>query len=69
MRRLTDPQAHRERMKIIEGTYPEGMRARCAVCAEVRLVSDGKMVGIDEVHRGATRFFICDDCMTEIEAA
>jgi hypothetical protein len=47
MRKLTEPQAHRGRVAIIEGRFPEGMQARCAWCGKVDEVAEGEMVSTD----------------------
>lgn len=62
MRKLTEPQAHRGRVAVIEGDFPEGMRARCAWCQTIESVEEGQMIA--SAHRGAgpTRIFRCSKC-------
>ena len=70
MRKLTEPQAHRGRVAVIEGNFPEGMQARCAWCQSIEPVEDGQM--IPSAHRGAgpSRLFRCSKCAeTEAEGA
>ncbi|MDQ4145457.1 MAG: hypothetical protein M3198_17290 [Actinomycetota bacterium] len=63
MRKLTEPQAHRGRVAVIEGNFPEGMRARCAWCQTIEPVEQGQMLA--SVHRGAgpTRLYRCSKCV------
>ena len=63
MRRLTEPQAHRARTDIIEGRFPEGLRARCAWCRSVAPADDGRFVDVDVPGTGATRGFKCGGCL------
>ncbi len=62
MRKLTEPQAHRGRVAIIEGNYPEGMQARCAWCRKVAAVEEGQFVETEPHASGASRLFRCADC-------
>ena len=65
MRKLTEPQAHRGRVAVIEGNFPEGMQARCAWCGDVQAVEEGQM--LDTIRRGpgATHLFKCSKCLEE----
>lgn len=65
MRKLTEPQAHRARAAIIEGRYPEGMKARCARCSKVAPVAEGKLVDVPRRATGPARAFLCPDCLEQ----
>jgi hypothetical protein len=70
MRRLTEPQAHRARTDIIEGRFPEGLRARCAWCRAVAAADEGRFLEVVVPGTGATRVFKCSDCVeSEAEGA
>ncbi len=69
MRKLTEPQAHRGRVAVIEGRYPEGMQARCVWCREVKDVNEGELVTAMTKGVGATHLFRCGDCLEEREGA
>ena len=62
MRKLTEPQAHRGRVAVIDGHFPEGMRARCAWCRNVYPVAEGELVTSTPRGGGATRIFRCSEC-------
>lgn len=65
MRKLTEPQAHRGRVAVIDGNFPEGMQARCAWCREIQPIEEGEMVSSQGRGSGATRMFKCSECLTE----
>ena len=65
MRKLTEPQAHRGRVAVIEGNFPEGMQARCAWCGNVQGVEDGQLISPSLRGGGATRLFKCGKCLEE----
>jgi hypothetical protein len=65
MRKLTEPQAHRGRVAVIDGNFPEGMRARCAWCRRIEPIIEGEMVSAHTGGNGATRMFKCSGCLTE----
>ena len=65
MRKLTEPQAHRGRVAVIEGNFPEGMQARCAWCSTVQSVEEGELMSIARRGGGATRVFKCGKCLEE----
>ncbi|MEA2433321.1 MAG: hypothetical protein QOG54_778 [Actinomycetota bacterium] len=69
MRKLTEPQAHRGRVAIIEGRFPEGMQARCAWCGKVEVVNEGEMVDTDRPGSGPSRIFRCASCSEKYRAA
>jgi hypothetical protein len=51
-------------MEIIEGRYPDGLKARCAGCSKVRLVVEGEMVDVPKApSAGPARVFLCSDCL------
>ncbi|HVM35941.1 MAG TPA: hypothetical protein VM784_11435 [Actinomycetota bacterium] len=62
MRRPTEPEAHRARVSVIEGKYPEGMKARCAWCGKVREVATGAFVEVKRHAHGPSRAFRCGNC-------
>ena len=62
MRKLTEPQAHRGRVDVIEGRFPPGMKSRCAWCRTVAEVTDGEFVELKRSAQGATRVFRCASC-------
>ena len=63
MRKPTQPEAHRGRVALLEGRFPEGMKTRCSWCREIREVQEGSFVSVTEGRGGAeTRFFKCDKC-------
>jgi hypothetical protein len=62
MRRPTEPEAHRARVNLIDGNYPEGMKARCAWCGNVREVAQGAFVEMPRRTDGPARAFRCKDC-------
>jgi hypothetical protein len=53
---------------VIEGDLPEGMRARCAWCQQIKDASGGAFVEI-KPSTGATRLFRCSDCSENESAA
>ena len=65
MRKLTEPQAHRGRVAVIDGNFPEGMQARCAWCGQIEEIVEGEMVSARAGASGATRMFKCSRCLTE----
>ncbi len=65
MRKLTEPQAHRGRVAVIEGNFPEGMQARCAWCQRIEAVVEGEMMSVTRGGSGATRMFRCSECLAE----
>jgi hypothetical protein len=65
MRKLTEPQAHRGRVAVIDGNFPEGMQARCAWCRQIQAIVEGEMVSVRAGASGATRMFKCSDCVAE----
>lgn len=65
MRRLTEPQAHRQRIEILEGRYPEGLKARCAKCERVTEANGGRFVVPKGNPFGTVQVFICSDCLEE----
>jgi DNA-directed RNA polymerase subunit RPC12/RpoP len=69
VRKLTEPQAHRGRVAIIEGRFPEGMQARCAWCGKVALVEEGEMRDTSRHASGPARVFRCADCSSKEESA
>lgn len=62
MRKLTEPQAHRGRVDIIEGRFPPGMQSRCAWCEAVVAIEEGEFVEVKRSTQGAARIFRCNDC-------
>ncbi len=62
MRRLSEPQAHRGRVDVIEGRFPEGMKSRCAWCGSVVEVTEGEFVETKRSAVGASRLFRCNEC-------
>lgn len=62
MRKLTEPQAHRGRVDVIEGRFPEGMKSRCAWCRNVVDVADGEFVELQRSAKGPSRVFRCSEC-------
>lgn len=62
MRRPTEPEAHRARVSVIEGEYPEGMRARCAWCGNIREVARGAFVDLPRRGDGPSKAFRCGEC-------
>ncbi len=69
VRKLTEPQAHRGRVAIIEGNFPEGMQARCAWCRDVAPVNEGEFVVSTRPGNGPSRLFRCSDCSEKESAA
>ena len=69
MRKLTEPEAHRARAAIIEGSYPEGMHARCAWCRKVAPAAEGEFVEVTVPGTGATKVFKCSDCRERSDSA
>jgi hypothetical protein len=67
MRRLTDPEAHRQRVDVIEGRYPEGLKARCSVCESVAEINEGAMYEITPSALGPSRVFLCSDCAAKAD--
>lgn len=65
MRKLTEPQAHRGRVAVIDGEYPEGMKARCAWCGNVQPVDEGELVASRTKGDGPSRLYMCSDCLDE----
>ena len=65
MRKLTEPQAHRGRVAVIEGNFPEGMRARCAWCQTIEEVEQGQMLAAEHRGSGPTRLYRCSKCLDE----
>ena len=65
MRKLTEPQAHRGRVAVIDGNFPEGMQARCAWCTRIEQIVEGEMVSVRTGGNGATRMFRCSECLAE----
>lgn len=65
MRRLTEPQAHRERLAVIEGDYPEGMEARCGLCGRREEIRRGQLLERRRMSQDATRVFVCSVCLKE----
>ena len=68
MRRLSEPEAHRGRVAVIQGEYPEGMRARCGGCEKVFDIADGSLVEIKGRGSQATRIFLCASCLERTNA-
>ncbi|MEA2505667.1 MAG: hypothetical protein QOH48_285 [Actinomycetota bacterium] len=68
MRRLSEPEAHRGRMAIIEGRFPEGMTARCSWCGTVQPANDGEFLAIRIPGTGPSRVFRCGNCRNESAA-
>jgi hypothetical protein len=66
MRRLTDSQAHKARAALIDGEYPEGMKARCARCEKVRAIAQGELFEVSPHAEGPQRVFVCSDCVGEL---
>lgn len=62
MRKLTEPQAHRGRVDVIEGRFPEGMKSRCAWCRNVFDVVEGEFVELERSAVGPSRVFCCASC-------
>ena len=62
MRKISEPEAHRARVALLEGRYPEGMQIRCAWCRQVRAVAEGEFVLAKVVGSGHTHFFKCSEC-------
>ena len=69
MRKLTEPQAHRGRVDVIEGRFPPGMKSRCAWCRAVASVEEGQFVDVKRSAQGATKLFKCPDCLSRDESA
>jgi len=69
MRKLSEPEAHRARVEIMEGRFPPDMKTRCAWCSKVGLVSEGEFVARTVRGLGPTQFFMCSDCRDEASAA
>ena len=69
MRKITEPQAHRARAALVEGAYPEDMKARCAACGKVGAVSEGSLMRARKQTPGATGFFVCGGCADKVGAA
>lgn len=63
VRRLTEPQAHRERLAVIEGEYPEGMEARCGLCGRREEIRAGKVLARRRSSHDATHVFVCSVCL------
>ncbi|MFN2526077.1 MAG: hypothetical protein ABR505_07415 [Actinomycetota bacterium] len=63
MRRLTEPQAHRERLAVIEGDYPEGMEARCGLCGRRQQIRQGQLLERRRNSHEASRVFVCSVCL------
>jgi hypothetical protein len=63
MRRLTEPQAHRGRVDVIEGRFPPGMRSRCAWCGSIAEAEKGEFVDVKPTAGGASKLFKCPDCL------
>jgi hypothetical protein len=63
MRRLTEPQAHRGRVDVIEGRFPPGMQSRCAWCGAITEVEKGAFVDVKRSADGAAKAFKCPDCL------
>ena len=62
MRKLTEPQAHRGRVDVIEGRFPEGMKSRCAWCGSVVEVAEGEFVELKRSAAGPSKAFRCGEC-------
>jgi hypothetical protein len=69
MRRLSDPEAHRARTDLLEGRFPEDMRARCAWCRSVRPAREGRFVEVNVPGTGHTSMFKCSTCLEQAGSA
>ena len=69
MRRPTEAEAHRARSRLIDGEYPEDMQARCALCATVAPISQGRMVELKVRSDGPARVFLCRACAERLSTA
>lgn len=69
MRKIKETEAHKARTAIIEGDFPEGMKARCAWCGRVREVSQGEFVDSSLLAAGPGKVFRCAECGNRESAA
>jgi hypothetical protein len=69
MRKIKETEAHKARTAIIEGNFPEGMKARCAWCGNVREVTDGEFLDSSLLAAGPGKVFRCSDCHDKESAA
>lgn len=65
MRKISEPEAHRGRIAVIEGQYPDGMQARCAWCARVEEVQNGQFCTVKKTGEGPAKLYKCSQCLED----
>ncbi len=69
MRKIKETEAHRARTAILEGNFPEGMKARCGWCGRVRDVTEGEFLDSELLAAGPGKVFRCSECSKRESAA